>query len=508
MAENTNIASDEFLINPFPFYNDNADPSEFAWMNRDPVSNATIDPENPGLPKLGASPSKFGDAYTKFIYNRTPIMYIEPGRPKMFSNALNNWAMTDGEQAVKQAIINSLNEDNADGLKNAAADINELFPNDGKGGNPSRFYEFKKTWNVYRGTANTMARELANMVGVGVEQIDKYSQQEQAYQNSKSGLSYLGKEISGVSQRLMYRIERNSSMNDGFQNEIGQSELESRIDGLSNAAKEVRFLLGENDANSADRKETVDSLGKIFGAGVEGVGNVVNGLLKNVDTAIPGSKIINGAGNMLFPSIYKDSQYNPSYNIQIQLIAADGSPTCLARNIIIPLAYLMPFILPVQTTVNTYASPMLMRCTAPGWFFSDMCMVESATIERGDLAAYSKAHSMPTVLNINLTVRDLYPTMMMTLFAESGTPDGIYKMYQNNTQFSQFLMNIAGVPIMEQDDKVMQAYKTWQRVKGGFYSATSLSTWLGVASDIMTTPTTEGLGKSYHTLKSLMGRSN
>jgi len=206
---------------------------------------------------------------------------------------------------------------------------------------------------------------------------------------------------------------------------------------LSTAASSVEMIYGGSPGEMAS----------------DGIGGIIGGLAETItavgDAAGMG-KVIQGGGNLIFPKIYKDSSYNPSYTINIQLVAIYSNPDCIARNILLPLSYLLPAIIPIQTTYNTYASPYMIRFNSPGWGYCDMGMVTSASITRDDLSSWSYSSHTPSVINVSLTIQDMYPTMMMSyLKGNKGGNAGFMKLYEKNMQFQQFMQNLGGIPIQE-----------------------------------------------------------
>jgi hypothetical protein len=486
----------EYMLNPWPSYNEICDPPDYSQWGPSP--------DESGKAGSGGTKAPYGRMYTEYTYSRTPVMYVQVGRPKMFGNALKMWDMSDEETVLRSAILHSLNDGKPDKMDNALRGLKAIKENDK---NPTRFYGFNNTWEAYKAYVEGYAATFAGYAGMSDELItrtldrDKYA--------SQSNKDYFGGLLGTAGRRMLMRIERTSGMSDGFSNEITQSELESRIDGLSSSAKEVRFLLGETDVDAGEDKMKLNELTPGSGGMAEIAGNIVGWA---ADKSPVGGKIINGSGNVLFPQVYKDSQYNPSYNITIQLRALYGNQECIARNILVPLSYMLPWIIPLQTTYNTYASPFMLKLNAPGWFNSDMCMVESASIEKVD-DAWAYGHNGGTALNITLSVRDLYPTMMLSYLSNPRVSDffnpksKLQELFVKNAQLSQFIMNMAGIPIMEDETLSQEIFGKLMDLQRNM---NRLSDPLHYVSKVMGSKLIRGtagrIANNVRTIESLVGR--
>lgn len=462
--------NNEYLINPLPSYHERSDSNTFsAWSQAGELGRNETD--------------NFGRMYTKYLYSRTPIAYIEMGRPRMYGSPISEWAMSSEEKAMRDHILNALNNNNPEELDAA----NDAIAKDNgmNKGNPSRFYSFTNSWASYIQAVEGIMGMFGKYMQMDSSMIEAVIHT-QRLSREKDFFAKLSTAASSVEMnRLLVRIEKNSSMSDGFSNDISESQVQSRLKDIGDTARELRFLTGTTEYDTSSSGAGLSSLygGSPGEMASDGIGGIIGGLAETItavgDAAGMG-KVIQGGGNLIFPKIYKDSSYNPSYTINIQLVAIYSNPDCIARNILLPLSYLLPAIIPIQTTYNTYASPYMIRFNSPGWGYCDMGMVTSASITRDDLSSWSYSSHTPSVINVSLTIQDMYPTMMMSyLKGNKGGNAGFMKLYEKNMQFQQFMQNLGGIPIQEAEDSLVGDFmKKYLDAIQGIKRVTSGDFWM------------------------------
>ena len=108
-----------------------------------------------------------------------------------------------------------------------------------------------------------------------------------------------------------------------------------------------------------------------------------------------------------------DSSYKKSYSLTFKLTSPYGNIASIFWSIYVPLLHLIALSMPRQNSLQGYDSPYILKCFSKGWFACDMGIVESIDVKRPE-AGHWTIEGLPTQLEITLSIKDLYPTVMMT----------------------------------------------------------------------------------------------
>lgn len=205
---------------------------------------------------------------------------------------------------------------------------------------------------------------------------------------------------------VQFYVDPSSSFQETLSNSTGVSMLESEIvNGAEDLSKEIAFI------TRATGLGKVDQLAKSMAASTS---TVVGKMAPNfVFTRLlqAGSSVIQG-NNMLFPEIWKGSDYSKSYNITIKLTTPYGSKESIYLNIIVPLMHLISLAAPRQSTANTYTTPFLIKASSRGLFSCNMGIVDSLSIEK--VASSFTIDGLPTEVVVQMSIKDLYGDLMIT----------------------------------------------------------------------------------------------
>ena len=219
------------------------------------------------------------------------------------------------------------------------------------------------------------------------------------------------------------------SYQDSFQNSTSQSRLAGAIQGASDMAKELQFILG-----GAMSVET----GKLN----EQVGNFntnMNNLIKSTEmnenmkkimsSLITGSTSVITGANLIFPEIWESSNYSRDFSMEMTFSTPYATRESYFLNIWVPMSFLLALVLPRQTTVNSYSAPFLVRATVPGFFSCDMGIVKDVSITKGGPSGdnWSK-DGLPTEVNVTINIADLYNALSMSNYR---TPKNIWNFLWN-----------------------------------------------------------------------------
>ena len=244
---------------------------------------------------------------------------------------------------------------------------------------------------------------------------------------------------------IAFYINSEASFQESFTNETTESSLASVINGLSDKAREIQFLLGTASSAVGEAFERVDE-------GLSGVKESINKIVNNISkgnsifsTIANSVKTIVSGGRMLFPQIWANSTFSKSYNISIKLTTPSYDRLSWWLNIYVPLCHLAALVLPRSEYVNSYTTPFLVKAFYKGMFNIDMGIITEMSFNRGKEGSWT-ADGLPTVVDVTFTIQDLYSAMGMT------STGSMFKGFTlQNVAELDYLANLCGININQPD---------------------------------------------------------
>lgn len=379
-----------------------------------------------------------GWVYSDRIVSKMPLLVLTPCKPDFLAGF-----STEQKNAFQQALFSA----GSDAVHNASV-IKDKILNENSG----KYYGTKFCYKEYFEYVNTMLRNAVRYLGladVKVPEGDIWNKL--IYYNWDKNKSSDFKYLFGLNNSIAFYIDSDNEISERFSNTTGESSLAATADGLSDKAKELNFLLGaggiELDMLQEDGLEPMmDAVDDIFKQ-YSNPNNIVGRLKEAGATALTG-------GSLIFPEIWRDSEYTKTYDVRLKLASPDGDNLSIFLNIFVPMYHLLALTLPRQKTINGYASPFLVKGFYKGFFNIDMGIITDLSITKGSEGGWN-INGLPTEMEIQFTIKDLYQVLGM-----SKGNNGVE--FLRNTQYLDFMANMAGVNIMKMDlDRTLDYYKYW-----------------------------------------------
>lgn len=373
----------------------------------------------------------------------------------------------------------------------------------------TKYYDFKQTMLLYYEFANTIMTHFAvntGMVGLpsmlgndttgarmpkfmskhgpdifaimnlrskradptyNVESLESKIQQNSGIRGwFKNFISVFGPATMGAADYIGFRIEKSVDSSETFTNQSGESSIASTLNGQAASAIESNFTTG--------------------GMG-QGVKDAVAGALDALSMG-GGAATLMGTAFLDIPDIWKGSSFGKSYSVSLKLAAHFGDTVTIAQSIILPMSLLMAGALPRATGKNSYTSPFLCRCYCKGRFAIPLGLIENMTITRGDSEFGWNVNNLPTVVTINLTIKDLSPAMYIALSGNKWTD-----IIGQNSSFQEYLLTLSGVGLQERIlyfKQLKRKFQIWASIKaqtgllGLLFGQGSPSYWGMKAADV------------------------
>ena len=374
----------------------------------------------------------FGRKYTEKIIQPIPLLLMTPGTPSFMAS------YNDKQRSTILSYFHGITEGALDAL------VNE---------NSGKYYSLKYDYVNYFYYVNAMLRSAAYFLGIQDEKIDGRSLSSYDWffytagdavgdQNSIFNHGGLNRFLGTYAGAIPFYCDSETTVDDSFSNDTTQSELSGLINGLSDKAREMNFLLGNVSGMAGLNYDKLTQLGDDSIQSITdnvnrllGNGNVISNILGNAQTLLKG-------GKMIFPEIWSGSDFSRSYSIKMKLISPSGDKLSVYLNILVPIYFLLAFTLPRQSAAQAYSSPFLVRAFYKGLFNVDMGIITRLSITKGAEGEWT-VDGLPTVADVSFEIKDLYNGMFMSTGGVNDT-----SIMSNITELD-YIANSCGINVNE-----------------------------------------------------------
>ena len=218
---------------------------------------------------------------------------------------------------------------------------------------------------------------------------------------------FMDAELNDGSQFASFKVNYTGAVSDSFSSQVGESEISSKINGMSSASRNTSF-------NFANGNISDDVASTMLGAVLGAAKNVVTGVADQL--GISGMAVLGGAAFADIPKHWQSSATSigrTSYTID--LVSPYGNSISQMINLYIPMCMLMAGALPLSTGKHSYTSPFLVEMYDQGRSQTRLGIIDSMNITRGtgNLGFNNDGRMMG--LQITFTVMDLSSIMHMPI---------------------------------------------------------------------------------------------
>ena len=403
---------------------------------------------------------RLGQKYATKIAARSPMLVIAPGEPLFMSAA----SSSQKESMINTMLTESGAKDDAKTYLSAA--LGDYVAN------PPKFYSYRQNSAMYYAYVNSLCIAAARALN-----LTNRDYPGAYYSNAK--MQYLGRDLEDIFTAdkqtsywakksidvdfrgaIGFYINSDTQISESMSNSTTMSQIASKINGVSDLAREMQFLAGSSGqitnkmASLADQAgNTLTSFGKSFTEALGGSGSLINIVGSSIKNIIAGSK-------MIFPEIWADSTFARDYQVTIKLTSPDNDDLSLYHNIIVPLIHLIVLAFPRGGNPNTYNSPFLIRAAYKSFFHIDMGIISSISITKGAEGCWN-AHGIPTCVDVTLTFKELYGIMNLAMgsFLDKFS-DQSYELGKNDVLMS-YITTLCGLNTVESDLAKIVALQFW-----------------------------------------------
>ena len=244
------------------------------------------------------------------------------------------------------------------------------------------------------------------------------------------------------SKFAVFRVDHTGSIQESFGNSVVESELSSKLNGISSQVRDMRFSVMDGNL--------MGGLGSmvqgIVGAGVDLALGAADGLTGGLSNVIQG---LAGSGFIDIPKHWQSSSAQlPKANYRMKLVTPYNNPISEIMNIWIPFYMLMAGCMPLSTGKASYTSPFLCQVYDRGRLQIRLGMIESFSVTRGitNLPWDKEGHALG--LEVSFSVVDLSSIMHMPI--GTGPIKSINTTLDEDNILSDYLAVLAGMDVNSQ----------------------------------------------------------
>ena len=394
---------------------------------------------------LSSKQSVIGRKYTEKIISRIPLLFLTPCQPK-FMEGFSSSDRTNAILALTSEFSGSLDQliGNSDTVK-------------------GRYYTTEFAYARYYTYLNFMLAAVASYLGLQNEYINgkKLGSIDWSTDTQDAFKTYFDSR-----ENLVFYLDNLETIDESFSNSTTQSAIASQINGFSDTAKELDFLLGTEKSGAIGAiREAAEGVGETVSSALGTVASEVvgKGILSSL-TSTGVNSILNG-GKIMFPDMWGDSSFDKGYSITFKFRSPDNDSLSIFLNVLKPYCKLLALVLPhsFSSNPNGYRTPFLVRAYSKGLFSIDMGMITGLSAVKGAACCWND-DGLPTQIDVSIEIADLYKQLYMSGYRDDDQSVGTFSSLAvwkdvgavktalaNNTAYMDFLANMAGLNINQME---------------------------------------------------------
>lgn len=390
----------------------------------------------------------YGRMFAGDIAANTPICSIVPGTPVFLTNIKQSLFGVDSNASNKERggwlpVLSQVTDFNiGDAIKSI------IDQNDDKA---YQYYSMEVNTTEYFNFVNALCQTTARFMGLGniayrnrsCTAFD-WSNYNQAAEQDYS----MFEEVAGMNNGISFAFDPMSSISDTLNNSTKDSDLAGMLNGISEKARELEFMLGTGGisldiVNSSDYEAALASVSDGVLSGIRNPLSVISSFISNATHGM----------NVRFPEVWSDSSLTRSYDIDMKFITPYATQFCKWRYVIVPFLHLFCLAAPQsKDTIMNYSRPFLIKAYSRGYFNVEMGLIDSIQWKRYGEGDMISEDGVPTEIDVSISFHDLYQQLAISLFhgAEGSEKDIAMNMQRiavffNNSGLMDMLGSLSGV---------------------------------------------------------------
>lgn len=252
-------------------------------------------------------------------------------------------------------------------------------------------------------------------------------------------------------QWINFRVDTVKSVDESFTNNVGPSEIQGKINGMSSAAAGVRFGLSDFQTGNGPLDGIVQTIRDTFMGVADGL-------------HIGGLAALMGGGFVDIPQRWMDSASQmPTSSYTIKCRPPYGNVMSRFLNMHVPVACLLAAALPISYGRHAYGSPMLCEFYVQGKNQSRLAMITSLGITRGEGNLGWSQDGEFLGCDINFEVTDLSTIMHAPIDSGMQIIGNFRWLMSDDNVFNDYMAVLSNLSIAEMTYSWEKLKLNWKR---------------------------------------------
>lgn len=300
----------------------------------------------------------------------------------------------------------------------------------------------------------------------------KFNEFAKSITESQAGEAVLADLYDG-SQFVSFRVDYAGAVSESFSNSTKESEISSKINGMSSSARSARFSFSDGETGLA-------FLDSITGA----VRDVVSGGLDMLN--ISGIAGLFGTSFVDIPKQWDSSSADfPTSDFTIELRSPYGHEMSRFQNLMVPLSCLLAGVLPLSTGKQSFTSPFLCEMYHRGRNQIRLGIIESMSITRGVGNVGFTPDGKPLGIDVTFSVMDLSSVLHAPAgnFGLGDALDPINSIFADDSAFNDYMATLSSLSMTDQIYQWRKMHLNLTRYLTQVDSYFSVSNWTSKFGD-------------------------
>lgn len=253
--------------------------------------------------------------------------------------------------------------------------------------------------------------------------------------------------MEGGSDWVSFKVESNPSEDESWSNQIGDSDIQQNINGISDTVRSAAFDFSNFKSGFAAIDQPISMVKDLIYGAMDGI--QISGLLA-----------LAGSGKVDIPKRYTDSSANVfgSSRYTIELRSAYGDPLSIFLNLYVPFLALLAGALPISHGNQSYGAPMLCELHQRGRRTIRLGLIEDLSVTRGTGTVGWNEEGLPLGLNISFSVANMSSIMHAPI--ETGLLQKIAPwnvLFADDNMYADYTAALSNLTIADQTNP----WKKW-----------------------------------------------
>jgi len=269
---------------------------------------------------------------------------------------------------------------------------------------------------------------------------------------------HLSSELSDGSQWITLKVLPERTVSESFNNSTGESDIQSKINGMSSSAASARFSTLDGNLGEGIVASAIEGL-------IGGAKDVVAGVADGV--GLSGIAALGGSAFVDIPEHWQSSTADlPSASYTLELRAPYGNKMSIFTNLYVPLAMLLAGALPRSAGKQSYTSPFILELFSKGRNQTRLGIIDSISITRGAGNIGWSVDTLPLGIDVTFSVKDLSSVMHMPLSTSTG-------IFDDDSAFTDYMAVLGSLGLAEQFYPIQKLKRNWVTAAQEFEKYTS-----------------------------------